>query len=953
MLLKDISIRSILDSSMDYIYIYDMEGRIIYHNPGAARAIGYSREELEGQRIHDLNLPVDISSSFIKDLEKTLSTGQACRGEILFPVRDKAVSVEYLLSPIYGKNGEVTGAVSSARDVTGYRLVEEKLAAERDRMAAYQDIANVFMGIFEPTGEVVLLNKKAEEILGYSLDELKGKDYISCCVPERYRQQVRDVFAGIVCNEGKELNDNPIVTRDGRERMIRWHNSSIRDNLGNVTRIICSGDDITDLLDARRRAENAAASYSAIFNSTGTAMTLLEEDSSISLVNEEFLFMSGYSKEEIIGRSWTEFVDPEDLPKMKQYHRLRRSGTDMIPKGYFFGFRCKNGELRRIWVTGSVIAGTGRSIVSLMDMTDFERTRMVAERFENRFKGIVQNTNVMIVLYDGTGDILFWNRTMDRVTGLSLESIWRDPSTMVTVFPSPEEYAKHISCAMKVFRDEPGDPEWVSTILDLNDNERFISWQSSSYFDEEQKQKVAICVGIDITERENALGELRESEREKAMILDSMGEILTFQDRDHRVLFANRASREFLGLSEEEIIGKRCYKLWGNSSEPCKDCPVEKARVSGKTETGEILCPDGTWWRSTGNPIYGKNGDLLGFLEVASDITREKDIRELTLKAERKYRYLFNASGSGLVIIDSHGIILKVNRAFENITKLDAKRIEGKVHYSSFFSPETLKGIREQMYSGPGGEVRPFRHECEAIVAGGQKIRIGVVVAPMEEGENFIVSMEDQTELVEARWTVLSSLRKLKKMNRGVVSAISQVTELRDPYTAGHQKRVADLACAIARKMNMTRKERDVLNTAALLHDVGKIHIPSEILNKPGRITDLEYSIIKVHAEAGYNILKNIEFEDPVAEIVRQHHERLNGSGYPKGLEAGEILLEARILAVADVVEAMVSHRPYRAALGVEKALTELERGAGTLYDRDVIRICIELFREDGFSFTS
>jgi putative nucleotidyltransferase with HDIG domain len=153
--------------------------------------------------------------------------------------------------------------------------------------------------------------------------------------------------------------------------------------------------------------------------------------------------------------------------------------------------------------------------------------------------------------------------------------------------------------------------------------------------------------------------------------------------------------------------------------------------------------------------------------------------------------------------------------------------------------------------------------------------------------------------------------------------------------------------------MNMTRKERDVLNTAALLHDVGKIHIPSEILNKPGRITDLEYSIIKVHAEAGYNILKNIEFEDPVAEIVRQHHERLNGSGYPKGLEAGEILLEARILAVADVVEAMVSHRPYRAALGVEKALTELERGAGTLYDRDVIRICIELFREDGFSFTS
>jgi putative nucleotidyltransferase with HDIG domain len=174
---------------------------------------------------------------------------------------------------------------------------------------------------------------------------------------------------------------------------------------------------------------------------------------------------------------------------------------------------------------------------------------------------------------------------------------------------------------------------------------------------------------------------------------------------------------------------------------------------------------------------------------------------------------------------------------------------------------------------------------------------------------------------------------------------------MRDPYTAGHQQRVTQLAVAIATEMGLPTEQIDGIRVIGTLHDVGKICIPAEILSKPGKLTKVEFTIIKIHSQAGYNILKTVEFPWPVAKIVLQHHERMNGSGYPKGLRGEDILLESRILAVADVVEAMSSHRPYRPALGTHKALEEIEQNSGVLYDADVADACLRLFREKGFQF--
>lgn len=182
------------------------------------------------------------------------------------------------------------------------------------------------------------------------------------------------------------------------------------------------------------------------------------------------------------------------------------------------------------------------------------------------------------------------------------------------------------------------------------------------------------------------------------------------------------------------------------------------------------------------------------------------------------------------------------------------------------------------------------------------------------------------------------------------VTAIAATVEMRDPYTAGHQRRVACLATAIARELQLPEVQIEGINLASMVHDLGKIRVPAEILSKPGRLSDLEFGLIKLHAQTGYDILKSIDFPWPIAKIVLQHHERMDGSGYPSGLKGKEMLLESRILAVADVVEAMISHRPYRAALGVDAALNEIVGQKDVLYDAAVVDACLTLYRERGFN---
>ena len=246
---------------------------------------------------------------------------------------------------------------------------------------------------------------------------------------------------------------------------------------------------------------------------------------------------------------------------------------------------------------------------------------------------------------------------------------------------------------------------------------------------------------------------------------------------------------------------------------------------------------------------------------------------------------------------------------------------------------------QELIVTTKSGEELPFMSTTYPIFNTRDKISASLVVAI------------DVSERTKAKQKLQDSMERLGKVLEGSINAMALTVEMRDLYTAGHQQRVADLASAIAEKMDLSEDRIYGIRLGGVIHDIGKISIPAEILTKPGRLNKIEFDLMKTHPKVGYDILKGIEFPWPIAKTVLQHHERINGSGYPLGLKGKEILLEARILGVADVVEAMASHRPYRPALGIDRALEEISKHKGILYDPEAVEACLRLFAEKGFYF--
>jgi putative nucleotidyltransferase with HDIG domain len=237
--------------------------------------------------------------------------------------------------------------------------------------------------------------------------------------------------------------------------------------------------------------------------------------------------------------------------------------------------------------------------------------------------------------------------------------------------------------------------------------------------------------------------------------------------------------------------------------------------------------------------------------------------------------------------------------------------------------------------------VKPFQKDQVLISVSNALRRRALDLQSQFEVQNLECIINDQTQ------DLMDANERLNRILNSTVKAMSLAVESRDPYTAGHQQRVANISVAIAKKMGFNDEQVEYLRMAAMIHDIGKISVPAEILCKPTRLSKAEFDIIKEHPLTGYNILKGIDFPYPLAKIIYQHHERIDGSGYPQGLSGDEILMEAKIIAVADVVEAMASHRPYRSALGLDVALDEIIKNKGQIFDPEVVEICCELFRNN------
>ncbi len=341
--------------------------------------------------------------------------------------------------------------------------------------------------------------------------------------------------------------------------------------------------------------------------------------------------------------------------------------------------------------------------------------------------------------------------------------------------------------------------------------------------------------------------------------------------------------------------------------------------------------------------------------ELQQEVIERRRIEEALLKSEQKYRSIFENAMVGIFQSTPDGRLLSANPALALIHGFTSPEemlaVIKDVRTSLYVNPDDRNIYMELLEKGDtvvGFEARFYRSSKDVIW-----VSMNIGAYRNEHGEVLYYEgiVEDITSRKLAEESLQNSLEKARSSLAGTIQAMALIVETRDPYTAGHQRMVSSLARAIAEEMGLSSDAVDTIRMASVIHDIGKMSVPAEILSKPTKLSDIEFGLIKVHPQSGYDILKDVELPYPLAEMVLQHHERLDGSGYPQGLKDGEILLEAQIMSVADVVEAMASHRPYRPSLGIDTALEEIEKNKGVLYNPEVVEICVRLFRENGFKF--
>lgn len=460
---------------------------------------------------------------------------------------------------------------------------------------------------------------------------------------------------------------------------------------------------------------------------------------------------------------------------------------------------------------------------------------------------------------------------------------------------------------------------------------------------------------------ERILESLDESRRRyRSLFTENQIPMMVIDPETGSILDVNRVAEEYYGydkecfcqlhisainqLPEEQIAEEMARAR----SKRCSQFVFPHRLASGEIRTVEVY--SGPIPLGTKTVLYS----------MVHDVTEWKTTENLLAERTAELEQLFVNAPIGINLCGTDGRLLRVNRAsVEMFGYASDDEVVGKTIDDVVLPPDKRAegtAITRRVTSG----LEPYSFEGTRYRKDGTPVEVSFIGVPFRMGEHAgaFAIYQDITSRRRAERDLEISNQALKKQYSALkhswdqtIEVMAFTAELRDPYTAGHQKRVSALSKAVALEMGLSPLVVEEVEKAALVHDLGKFEIPSEILSKPGKITQLELNLIRRHAEAGYKVLRRIDLPWPLAEIVYQHHERMDGSGYPQGLKGDEILLPARIIAVADVVEAMSSHRPYRPALGIEVALGEIEKGAGTLYDPDVVATCCRIFREKGYEF--
>ena len=320
------------------------------------------------------------------------------------------------------------------------------------------------------------------------------------------------------------------------------------------------------------------------------------------------------------------------------------------------------------------------------------------------------------------------------------------------------------------------------------------------------------------------------------------------------------------------------------------------------------------------------------------------------LSGDAYYKFIINHLQESLLVIDKNYVILDANEIVINKYGYGLSHVIGKHCYEITFGYDKpcsnygVKCLLEKVLESKTPQEVLHRHVLKNKEVVWEHILTTPLIEKNGSVDYVIETLRDVTDLYETQ-------ERLKTTLNGIIHILVTAIEKRDPYTAGHQQRVTQLSIAIMRELGGATGSLATITLASQIHDIGKISVPAELLSKPTKLTKEEFELIKKHPETGRDILKGFDFGMPIADIIYQHHENIDGSGYPQGISGKEILIESKVIRVADTVEAMASHRPYRPGLGIEVALEEIETKKGIYYDPNIVDICVMLFKEKGFCF--
>jgi len=590
-------------------------------------------------------------------------------------------------------------------------------------------------------------------------------------------------------------------------------------------------------------------------------------------------------------------------------------------------------------------AGLVQDVVLLAeDVTERVQAEQAHRASENRYKTLVESsTDGILIVQDGR--IRFANSASSSVLGCLPQELLDSPFLR---FVSPA--FRDVVERRHEERLGGGSPPPVYEIEVLRGDESLLPVEINAVAIDYEGSRATLVFIRDISSRKQAEAELDSERTFSTSLIDSTPAFFVAIDKDGKTLMMNASMLSALGYTADEALETDYVATFVPEADREELGQVFSRIMEDRASTvnqNRLLCKNGETllveWH--GAPVLSEAGVMKYFFGVGIDITDRERTQEALRQKQQETQAVVATSRDWIWAIDQDGVHTYSNPAVEAILGYSPAELIGQSNFE-LLHPEDRAEVDAQLprwiseQKGWRDLVLRWRHRD-----GSWRWLESNAVAITDTSGSLVGFRGVDRDITER----LESEQRIRGALEGAIQAIAGTIETRDPYTAGHQERVTDLAVAIAQRLDLPDEQIEGIRVAAALHDIGKISTPAEILSKPGKLTELEYKIIQEHPKIAFTILKGIAFPWPVADIVVQHHERIDGSGYPEGLKGDDILLEARILAVADTVEAMAAHRPYRAAQGIEAALDVIRKERGTTYDEDAADACLELFERNGY----